>query len=210
MSPSGCHISLEITFQPLCSSQPLITEVLAFDFYFPCATLYAGYWFYDQAAKWYLRRCKCRGITTVPPGPLDTQGSAGAFIWEILMSLQTQPYHSLLHQVLLDQPQQLPLNSDHIQSTPHKWPFHLTCIYSLPISQAGKGILEDKISPFSNLKTVTTVLESYGLTRNMGAVTFSCCGSCICTNWITLPCHSQLLCSWFYLLIRDDSLFISN
>jgi len=36
MSPSGCYISLEITFQPLWSSQPLITEVLAFDFFFLC------------------------------------------------------------------------------------------------------------------------------------------------------------------------------
>ena len=35
LPPSECHISLEITFKPLCSSQPLITEVLAFDFFFP-------------------------------------------------------------------------------------------------------------------------------------------------------------------------------
>ena len=34
MSPSGCHISLEITFWPLWRSQSLITEVLAFDFFF--------------------------------------------------------------------------------------------------------------------------------------------------------------------------------
>ena len=33
----------------------------------------------------------------------------------------------------------------------------MTWIYSLPISQAGMDILEDKISPFSNQKTVTTV-----------------------------------------------------
>ena len=33
------------------------------------------------------------------------------------------------------------------------------------------GILEDKISPFSNLKTVTTVLDSYGLIWNTGSVT---------------------------------------
>ena len=36
MSSSGCHISLEITFQPLWSSQPLITEGLSFDFFFLC------------------------------------------------------------------------------------------------------------------------------------------------------------------------------
>ena len=39
------------------------------------------------------------------------------------------------------------------------------------------SILEDKISPFSNLKTVTTVLDTYGLTRNTGLVTFYGCGS---------------------------------
>ena len=44
------------------------------------------------------------------------------------------------------------------------------------------GILEDKLSPLANLKTVTTVLDSYGLTWNMGSVTFYCCGSCICGN----------------------------
>ena len=44
------------------------------------------------------------------------------------------------------------------------------------------GILEDKISLFSNLKTVTNVLDSYGLTQNMGSVTFYGCGSCICGN----------------------------
>ena len=33
------------------------------------------------------------------------------------------------------------------------------------------GILEDKISPFSNLKTLTTVLDSDGLTQNTGSVT---------------------------------------
>ena len=84
MSPSGCYISLEITFQPLWSSQPLITEVLAFDFFFSCATLYAGYWFYDQALKWYFLHWKLRGITTGHPGPLDTQGSPSVFIWETL------------------------------------------------------------------------------------------------------------------------------
>ena len=67
-----------------------------------------------------------------------------------------------------------------------------------------------QISPFSNLKTVNTVLDSYGLTRNMGSVTFSCCGSCICGNWVTLPGYSQLLCSWFYILIRNGSFFICN
>ena len=36
LSPSGCYISLEITFQPLRSSQPLITQVLAFDIFFLC------------------------------------------------------------------------------------------------------------------------------------------------------------------------------
>ena len=36
MSPSGCYISLETTFQPLWSSQTWITEVLAFDFFFLC------------------------------------------------------------------------------------------------------------------------------------------------------------------------------
>ena len=61
--------------------------------------------------------------------------------------------------------------------------------------------------PFSNLKTVSTVLDSDGLTRNTGSVTFYCCGSCICGNWIPLP---GLLCIWFYLLIRDDSLFVCN
>ena len=49
----------------------------------------------------------------------------------------------------------------------------MTRIYSFPISQAGMGILEDNISPFSNLKTVTTVLDSFGHTQNMGLVTFS-------------------------------------
>ena len=43
LPPSGCHISLGITFESLCSSKPLITEVLAFDIFFSCATLYAGY-----------------------------------------------------------------------------------------------------------------------------------------------------------------------
>ena len=41
-----------------------------------------------------------------------------------------------------------PSKSDHIQSTPHRWLLHLTYIYSFSISQAGMGILEDKISPF--------------------------------------------------------------
>ena len=111
---------------------------------FTCATLYAGYWLYDQALKWYLLHGKPRGVTTGPPWPWNTQGSPGSFIWQALLSLQTQPQHPLLQEVLLDQPQPLPLNSDHIQSTPHKWSFHLTCIYSLPISQAGMGIPEDK------------------------------------------------------------------
>ena len=65
-------------------------------------------------------------------------------------------------------------------------------------------------NPFSNLKTVSTVLDSYGHTQNMGSVTFSYCHSCICGNWILLPGDSQLFCSWFYLLISDDSLFICN
>ena len=34
LPPSGCHTSLGITFESLCSSKPLITEVLAFDIYF--------------------------------------------------------------------------------------------------------------------------------------------------------------------------------
>ena len=34
------------------------------------------------------------------------------------------------------------------------------------------GILEDKISLFSNLNTVTNVLDSYGLTQNTGSVSF--------------------------------------
>ena len=81
LSPSGCYISLEITFQPLRSSQPLITQVLAFDFFFfSCATLYAGYRFYDQALKWYNLHSKHRGITTVTLAPVDTQGSPGSFI----------------------------------------------------------------------------------------------------------------------------------
>ena len=41
-----------------------------------------------------------------------------------------------------------PSKSDHIRSTPHRWPYHLTCIYSFPISQACMGITEDKINPF--------------------------------------------------------------
>ena len=53
-------------------------------YFFSCATLYAGYWFYDQTLKWYLLHWKHRGITTGPPETLDTQGSPGAFIWEIL------------------------------------------------------------------------------------------------------------------------------
>ena len=34
MPPFGCHISLEITFYPPCTSQPFVTEVPAFDFFF--------------------------------------------------------------------------------------------------------------------------------------------------------------------------------
>ena len=64
--------------------------------------------------------------------------------------------------------------------------------------------------PFFNLKTVSTVLDSYGHIQNTGLVTFSYCHSCICGNWIPLPGDSQLFCSWFYLLISDDSLFIYN
>ena len=75
----------------------------------------------------------------------------------------------------------------------------MTCIYSLPISQAGMGILEDKIRPPFNLNTVNTVLDSYDLTWNTGSVTFYCCGSCICGNWILLPEESQLLGSWLVL-----------
>ena len=67
-----------------------------------------------------------------------------------------------------------------------------------------------QISPFSNLKTVSIVLDSYDLTWNTGSVTFSCCGSCICGNWIPLPGYSQLLSSWFYLQIRDGSFFMCN
>jgi len=44
------------------------------------------------------------------------------------------------------------------------------------------GILGDKISPFSNLKTVSAVLDSDGLTWNTGSATFYRCGSCICGN----------------------------
>ena len=54
MSPSVCHISLEITFQPLWSSQPLITEVLAIDFFFLC---------YIVCRIWIL----WPGIEAVPP-----------------------------------------------------------------------------------------------------------------------------------------------
>ena len=36
MPPSGCHISLEITFWPLYSSLTLVTEVPAFDIFFLC------------------------------------------------------------------------------------------------------------------------------------------------------------------------------
>ena len=70
---------------------PTTVKLTAFDhrgaciwFFFSYATLYAGCWLYDQALKWYLLHWKCRGITTGPPGPLDTQGSTGAFIWETL------------------------------------------------------------------------------------------------------------------------------
>ena len=78
MPPSGCHISLEIAFQPLCSSQPLITEVLAFDIF--CVCYMVCRILYNRALKWYLLHWKHRGITTGFPGPLDTQGSSGAFI----------------------------------------------------------------------------------------------------------------------------------
>ena len=53
------------------------------------------------------------------------------------------------------------------------------------------GFLEDKISPFSNLKTVTTVLDSDGLTQNMGSVTFYSCGSCtVETEFLCLVIHN--------------------
>ena len=80
----------------------------------------------------------------------------------------------------------------------------------MPISQAGMSILEEKISPFSNLKTVITVLEMYGLTRNTGSVTFYGCDSCFCVKWIPLPGDSQLLCCCSNRLISDGSLFICN
>ena len=63
----------------------------------------------------------------------------------------------------------------------------------MPIFQAGMSILEGKISPFSNLKTIITVLDIYGLTQNMGLVTSDSCGSCFCRNWMPLPGDSQLL-----------------
>ena len=187
-------------------------QLTAFDhkgtyiWYFFLCYIYAGYWFYDPVLKWYLLHWKPRGITAGPPGSW-TPREVLVPSFEKLCSF-FKP--SLIQEVLLDQPQPLPPNSDHIQSTPHRWLFHLTCVYFLPISQAGMGILEGKISPFSNLRTVTNVLDSYGLTRNTGSITFYCCGSCICGNWIPLSGDSQLLCSWFYLLTRDGSLFICN
>ena len=89
-------------------------------------------------------------------------------------------------------------------------PFIWHVFTNMPISQAGMSILEDKISPFSNLKTVTTVLDTYGLTQNLCSVTFYGCDSCICGNWTPLPGGSQLPCRWFYHLISDGSLFICN
>ena len=143
MPPSGCHILLR-SLSNHRATHRLWSQIYLHLIYFSYATLYVGYWLYDQALNWYLLHGKPRGVTTGPPWPWNTQGSPGSFIWQALLSLQTQPQHPLLQEVLLDQPQPLPLNSDHIQSTPHKWSFHLTCIYSLPISQAGMGIPEDK------------------------------------------------------------------
>ena len=78
----------------------------------------------------------------------------------------------------------------------------------MPISQAGMSILEDKTSPFSNLKTVTTMLDTYDLTQNTRSVYIYGCDYCFYRTWISLPGDSQLLCHWFYNLISDSSLFI--
>ena len=67
-----------------CSVHRLWSQRYLHLIYFSCATLYARYWLYEQALKWYLLHGKTRGITTGLLAPLDTQGSPGAFIWEAL------------------------------------------------------------------------------------------------------------------------------
>ena len=66
LPPSGCHMSPEITFQSPCSSQPLFSEVPAFDT-FSCTMWYAGYSLYDQGLKNYLLHLKPRVISNGPP-----------------------------------------------------------------------------------------------------------------------------------------------
>ena len=39
-------------------------------------------------------------------------------------------------------------NTKHVLSTAHSWPFYVTFIYSLPVSQAGLCVLEDELRPF--------------------------------------------------------------
>ena len=74
-------------------------------------------------------------IGSVESSPLDHQGSLGAFIWEALPQVALQGYprlHSLNSRLL---------------SKPHRWPFHLTSIYSLTIALADLCILEEESRP---------------------------------------------------------------
>ena len=198
MSPSGCYISLEITFQPLWSSQPLITEVLAFDFFFLCyivcriLILWPGIEVVFSALEAQRHNC-WTSMTIGHPGEfwcLHLRNSVVSSNSAFAPPSPGGPSWSTP-----DTPSKLrphPVNTTQVTLS-------FECIYSLPISQAALGILEDKISPFSNLKTVSAVLDSDGLTWNTGSVTFYCCGSCICGNWILLPGDSQLPGSWLVL-----------
>ena len=179
LSPSGCYISLEITFQPLRSSQPLITQVLAFDIFFLCCIVCRililrpgievvppaweaqrhNYWVFLTVGHPGMSWCLHLRNSVVSINLSLASLSAGSLSW----STPATPSKLRPH----------PINTTQVT---------LSSIYSLPISQAGMDFLEDKISPFANRKTVTTVLDSYGLTRNTGSVTFYCCGSCICGN----------------------------
>ena len=75
--------------------------------------------------------------------------------FEKLSSLLFQTEPLLLQMALLDHTRPLLLNSDHDLSTTGRWPFYLTAIYSLPVSQDGLCIHEKEVRLF--FKSIATL-----------------------------------------------------
>ena len=91
-----------------------------------------------------------------------------------------------------------------------RWPFHLTCIQSLPLSQPGLCILKEEIRLLKKktiTETITIVLDFYGLTCLWDTVIFSGIIPGFAEGDLSLPEDSHLFAVGCP-LISHGSLFI--